>query len=76
MMKTVELEVAQATLGELIANLGPHDEVVIVLNQKPMAILTASHPVRQPRKPGNCQGMLTMAEQDDEHLQDFVEYMP
>ena len=32
-------------------------------------------PARQPRKPGNCKGMLTILAEDDEHLQDFAEYM-
>ena len=37
MTKIVELEVAQATLSELIAGLKPDDEVEIVHNHKPVA---------------------------------------
>jgi len=73
--KTIELDVAQATLGEIIANLKPDEEVVIVRNRKPMARLTASHSTQQPRQAGNCKGMLTLAEDNDEHLQGFEEYM-
>jgi hypothetical protein len=74
--KTVELEVAQATLSEFIAGLGPDDEVVIVRNDQPVARLVSSLETRQPRKPGNCKGMVTLLVEDDEHLRDFEEYMP
>ncbi len=42
MTKTVDLDVAQATLGELIANLKPDDDVVIMQNHKPTAKLVAT----------------------------------
>jgi antitoxin (DNA-binding transcriptional repressor) of toxin-antitoxin stability system len=74
--KTVELDVAQATLSELIAGLGPNEEVVIVRNDQPVARLVPSLETRQPRKPGNCKGMITLLVEDDEHLKDFEEYMP
>ena len=40
--------------------------------------------ISQPRPPigkrgpqfGNCRGMLTIVEEDDEHLKDFQDYMP
>lgn len=31
---------------------------------------------RQPRKAGNCQGLITLLVEDDEHLEGFAEYMP
>lgn len=75
MTKTVELNVAQATLSELIAGLRPDDEVVIVKDHKPVAKLVATSPVRTTRKAGNCKGMITVLAEDDEHLKDFAEYM-
>jgi hypothetical protein len=39
----------------------------------------ASHerpPRRQRPEPGSGKGMLTIVSEDDEHLQDFAEYMP
>ena len=76
MTKTVELDIAQATLSELIAGLAPGDEVVIVQNQKVVAKLVPSSAAREPRKPGLMQGKLTVISEDDEHLDDFRDYMP
>lgn len=74
MTKTVELSVAKATLGELIAALAPGDELVVTDNNKPVARLLPTVdgvPIR-----GRCKGMLTIISEDDEHLEDFKEYMP
>lgn len=76
MTKTIELEAAQASLGELIAGLEADGEVVIVKDHKPVAKLVPTSQVRQPRKAGNCKGMITIVAEDDEHLKDFEEYMP
>jgi hypothetical protein len=67
------LEVAQSRLGEIIAELGSNDEVVIVSNQTPLAKLSVPHTPATPRF-GNCRGMLTIVAEDDEHLKDFAEY--
>lgn len=74
MTKIVELEVAQATLSELIAGLKPDDEVEIVHNHKPVARIVL--PRSGIPRFGSCQGMLTIVAEDDEHLKDFEEYMP
>lgn len=74
MVRTIELDVAQATLGELIAGLTPGEEIVIVQNKQPVArILPTPHAT--PRF-GGCRGLLTIVEEDEEHLNDFQEYMP
>ena len=74
MPKTVEIEDAQISLSEIIASLGPNEEVIIVRHQKPVARIVSTNRL-QPRF-GSCRGMLTIIEDDDEHLNDFVEYMP
>ncbi len=56
MTKTVELDVAQVTLSELIAGLKPAEEVVIVQNQKSLARIVAAK--RGTPQFGNCKGML------------------
>ncbi|MDQ3331291.1 MAG: hypothetical protein M3552_11660 [Planctomycetota bacterium] len=76
MNKTVELEVAQATLGELIEGLKPDEEVLIMRNQMPVAKLVPSAAVPKPRIPGLMKGKLTVLAEDDEHLEDFKDYMP
>jgi antitoxin (DNA-binding transcriptional repressor) of toxin-antitoxin stability system len=76
MTRTVELEVAQATLSELIAGLKPDDEVVIVQNQKAVARIVSPDKPRPARIPGLMKGKLTVLAEDDDHLQHFEEYMP
>jgi antitoxin (DNA-binding transcriptional repressor) of toxin-antitoxin stability system len=76
MSNTVTLEEAQAHLAELIEHLGPGDEIVITREQQPVAKLVGSGPARKPRHPGSVKGMLTIVSDDDEHLEDFKEYMP
>ncbi len=76
MSKIVELDVAQATLGELIAGLGPNEEVVIVQNQKPVAKLVPSGVSGPVRIPGLMKGKLTVIVEDDEHLEGFRDYIP
>ncbi len=76
MTRTVELDVAQATLNELIAGLTADDEVVIMKDDQPVARLVATLPKRSPRIPGLMKGKLTVVAEDDEHLKDFEEFMP
>lgn len=74
MTKTVELDVAQSRLKEIIAELGPNDEVLIVRDEEPLARLSAP-PARTTPRFGNCRDMLTIISEDDDHLKDFAEYM-
>lgn len=76
MPEIITLEEAQSSLPELIDRLKPGTEIVITRNNQPVAELhlpTGALP--QPRF-GNCRGSLTIIAEDDEHLQDFREYMP
>ena len=75
-MNSVTLEEAQARLPELIDHLSTGEELVITQNSRAIARLVAEEqPKRKPRKAGNCQGMLVIVADDDEHLKDFAEYM-
>lgn len=75
-MASVTIEEAQANLPDLIAHLQRGEPLLITRNEQPVARLVAEEkPKRQPRKAGNCKGMLTIVADDDEHLQDFAEYM-
>gem|GEM_PF-406588 len=76
MVKSVEIDVAQSSLSEIIAGLKPGDEVVIVQNHKPIAKLIPPPITRVPRVPGSCQGMITIISEDDDHLRDFEEALP
>jgi antitoxin (DNA-binding transcriptional repressor) of toxin-antitoxin stability system len=75
-MATVTIQEAQAMLPDLIHKLTPGDEVLITEDDQPVAKLVAP-PSPKPRPlPGRCKGMLTILAEDDEHLEDFKEYMP
>jgi prevent-host-death family protein len=76
-MSTVTIEEAQAKLAELIDRLAPGEEVIITRNQQPVAKLVGQErPVRKPRRPGSAKGKLIILAEDDEHLEDFKDYMP
>jgi antitoxin (DNA-binding transcriptional repressor) of toxin-antitoxin stability system len=77
METNVSIEEAQARLREIIARLHPDQEVIITDNEQPVAKLVGGRMQRARRPgPGLCKGMLTIVRNDDEHLQDFREYMP
>ena len=77
MSVTVGIEEAQARLKDLIAGLGPDDEIVITERNRPVArIIGGQQRERKPRMPGNCKGVISLLVEDDEHLADFGEYMP
>ena len=72
----VSLEEAQARLREIIRELAPGEELVIMENLQLVARLTAhlrKAGLRPP--PGLGKGFITVAS-DDEGLEDFAEYMP
>jgi antitoxin (DNA-binding transcriptional repressor) of toxin-antitoxin stability system len=75
-MKTVTIEEAQAMLPEIIAKLAPGEELIITRNDQPIATLVGQwRPARKPRQPGSAKGKLIILAEDDEHLEDFKEYM-
>ena len=58
----------------LIDHLAAGEPLVFTRDSKPIARLLAES--LSPRKAGSAKGMLTILAEDDEHLQDFAEYMP
>ena len=78
MSATITVEEAQARLKEIIHQLSPGEEIVITENQHPVAKLVSEQSPK-PRlrpPPGLGKGMITIVSDDDEHLEDFTEYMP
>jgi antitoxin (DNA-binding transcriptional repressor) of toxin-antitoxin stability system len=76
MLSSISIEEVQATLPDLIGKLGPSEEVVITKDDQPVATLRSLVTgIPQPRF-GICKGMLTIVTEDEEHLEDFKEYMP
>ena len=75
-MTTVTIEEAQANLPELIEHLVAGEALIITRNQQPIARLQAElQTPRKPRQAGSAKGLLTVIAEDEEHLQDFKEYM-
>jgi antitoxin (DNA-binding transcriptional repressor) of toxin-antitoxin stability system len=76
MQTTMAVEDIKLTLPELLDSLTPGDEVILTRNQQPVAkLLSEPAKQRQPRKAGNCIGMIRIVADDDEHLEGFEEYM-
>ncbi|MGH9855821.1 MAG: type II toxin-antitoxin system Phd/YefM family antitoxin [Blastocatellia bacterium] len=76
MLETITLEEAQSSLPELIDRLKLGAEIIITRNNQPVAELHLPGGAAPQPRFGNCQGALTILAEDDEHLQDFKEYMP
>jgi antitoxin (DNA-binding transcriptional repressor) of toxin-antitoxin stability system len=73
---TVALEEIRVSLAELRESLTAGDEVILTRDQQPVARLVSELPKpRQPRKAGNCIGMIKIVADDEEHLADFAEYI-
>ncbi len=76
MLENITLEDAQSNLPDIIDHLKPGAEIIITRNNQPVAALhLPSSAALQPRF-GSCRGALTVLAEDDEHLQDFKDYMP
>ena len=77
MSATVTIEEAQAHLAELVSKLTPGQEIVIMENDQPVATLTGQYTrARQPRQPGSAKGQFIIVADDEEHLEDFKDYLP
>ena len=73
---TVKLEDARVRLPELIAGLQPGEEVVIVEDGQPLAMLTRAPRTSWPCKAGSAKDTIHwMAPDFDAPLEDFREYM-
>ena len=75
MSHNIPIDVAGTQLGGLVRALGPHDEIILTDNDKPVARIVPNANVSQ-RIAGKCKGFITILQDDDEHLEDFKEYMP
>jgi antitoxin (DNA-binding transcriptional repressor) of toxin-antitoxin stability system len=73
--QTMTIDQAAANLREIVGTLGPGDEIVLTRDNKPVAKIVAQPARPALRQPGSCRGMLTIVSEDDDHLEDFKEYM-
>jgi antitoxin (DNA-binding transcriptional repressor) of toxin-antitoxin stability system len=76
-MPSISLEQAQAQLADLVAHLSPGEEWLITKQDRPVArLISASGKTPSPRNPGSAIGKLRIIAEDNEHLEDFKDYMP
>lgn len=76
-MTTLPIHEAATKFFELVHRLKPGDEVIITENDQPVAKLIGQGVAAgQPRRRGSAKGKLVIHAEDDEHLEDFKEYMP
>ena len=81
-MNNLMLEDIKHDFAEVIVNLRPGEVVQIVSGDKIIARLTGAHEtlnrktLSRVRQPGSAVGTLKIIDDDDEHLQDFIDYMP
>jgi antitoxin (DNA-binding transcriptional repressor) of toxin-antitoxin stability system len=75
-MNRLTVQDVQTHFPELIANLQPGEMIQIMEGEKIVARLVAEEVSRKPRQPGSAVGTLTIFADDDQHLQDFEDYMP
>ncbi|MGF1516207.1 MAG: antitoxin of toxin-antitoxin stability system [Nodosilinea sp.] len=67
----------QQHLLKLLADLSPGEGLQIIAEGRVVGRLVAEDGLaRAPRQPGSAVGTLTIVADDDEHLQDFANYMP
>jgi prevent-host-death family protein len=76
-MVTATIEEAQARLAQFITELQPGEELVITESGRPVArLITESRGRRRSRRLGTAVGILKINAEDEEHLEDFREYVP
>ena len=76
-MAMITIEDARAKLPEPIGGLAKGEELVITQAGRIVAKIVGERSERrEPRVPGLAKGILIVVSDDDEHLEDFAEYMP
>ena len=77
-MPTITIEDAQLRLPQLIEQMQPGEELLIMRDQEPVARLIAERKsARATRRPGTLRGtVLHMAADFNAPLEEFKEYMP
>lgn len=77
MSDPVSIHEAKTHLSRLITRAEAGEEVVIRRGPTPVAKLTAYEPPhREPREPGGLEGQIWIADDFDEPLEEFRDYMP
>ena len=74
-MKPVEIAEAKEHLDELVEQVSRGEDVVIVKDDRPLARLVPIRTEKRERRFGSAKGQIKIAEDFDEPLEDFRDYM-
>lgn len=74
-MTQIDLQQAQERFLELIEIAASGEEVIISKDEQPFVKLTPFTESKRKRQFGSAKGMITLADDFDEPLDDFKEYM-
>lgn len=75
MQQQIDIAEAKGHLDELLEKAIHGDEIVITQNNKPLVKMASIATTKPAPRFGSCKGMLTIAQEDDTHLDDFADYM-
>ena len=76
MSHTISVEEASTRLGGLVGALGPGDEIILTVNDLPVARIVPNAEMKD-RVAGVCKGMLEIIDDDDDViLEHFKDYLP
>lgn len=73
-MTQFNIHIAKAHLSELIQKCLLGEEVIIARDNKPMVKLVPMKPIKSQRKLGIAKGLINIASDFNEPLEDFSEY--
>lgn len=74
-MQTIDLHEVKENLAELVKLAADGEEIVITKEHKPFVKLVPAIERKQQRQFGSAKGLIKIAEDFDEPLEDFKEYM-
>jgi len=75
-MLQVNIQEAQINFSTLMSRVFGGEEIVILRDEKPVAKIVPVNEFKAKRRIGTAKGKIKMAEDFDEPLEDFKEYMP
>jgi len=75
-MLQVNIHEAQTNFSNLISRVFGGEEIVILYDNKPIAKLVPINGFKPKRRLGTAKGKIKIADDFDEPLNDFKEYMP
>lgn len=75
-MDAVSIHEAKTHFSRLVARAEAGEEIIVRRGDKPVAKLVGYQaPEKKPRRPGRLKGQIWMADDFDEPLEDFADYM-